>query len=114
MTRKFIYLQKFSEKWNKLNLTEDDLVPLEEYLLGNPKAGVAVKGTDGLRKLRWKLPNIGKRGGIRIAYIDVVISEKVYMLDLFPKGEKDNYTNAEINILKNLVNELKKESKRGK
>ena len=111
MTRKFIYLQKFSEKWNKLNLTEDDLIPLEEYLLENPKAGIAVRGTDGLRKMRWKLPNTGKRGGVRIAYVDVVISEKIYMLDIFPKSEKDNYTNAEINILKNLVNELKKESK---
>jgi len=111
MTRKFIYLQKFSEKWDKLNLTDNDLVPLEEYLLENPKAGESVRGTNGLRKLRWKLPNTGKSGGVRVAYIDVVISEKIYMLDLFPKSEKDNYTNAEINILKNLVNELKKESK---
>ena len=111
MTREFIYTKIFDEKWDKLGLSDDDLIPLEKYLLENPKASIVVKGTDGLRKLRWKLQDSGKSGGVRIAYIDIVISEKIYMLDLFPKSEKDNYTDVERKILKQLVGELKKESK---
>ena len=113
MTREFIYTKLFDEKWDKLGLSDDNLISLEEHLLENPKAGVVIKGTDGLRKLRWKLPDSGKSSGIRIAYIDIIISKKTYVLDLFPKSEKDNYSDKERKILKQLVGELKKESKRG-
>ena len=108
MTKTFVYIKKFSDKWEKLGLADDDLAELEKYLLENPSAGVLVRGTGGLRKLRWTLPNLGKRGGIRVAYIDVVICDKIYMLDLFPKSEKDNYTDSEKIILKRLVLELRK------
>ena len=113
VTREFVYTKMFDEKWDKLGLSDDDLIPLEEHLLENPQAGIVVKGTNGLRKLRWKLPDSGKSSGIRVAYIDVVVSDKTYILDLFPKSEKDNYTDTERKILKQLVEELKKESKRG-
>jgi len=109
MTREFIYIKKFTEKWEKLGLTDDDLLPLERHIMENPSASDVVKDTGGLRKLRWALPAKGKRGGIRVAYIDLVIREKIYMLDLFPKNEKDNYTDAEKLILKRLISKLKKE-----
>ena len=109
MTRAFIYLTKFLDKWDNLGMSDDNLLQLERHLLENPNAGNVVRGTGGLRKLRWKLPETGKSGGIRIAYIDVVVSEKLYMLDLFPKTEKDNYSSTERNILKQLINDLKNE-----
>ena len=109
MTREFVYVKKFSEKWVKLGLTDDDLLPLEKFIMENPSAGVVVRGTGGLRKLRWALPDKGKSGGVRIAFIDIVLREKVYMLDLFPKSEKDNYNDAEKMVLKQLVSRLKEE-----
>lgn len=112
MTRTFVYIKKFSDKWDELGLTDDDLLPLEEYLLKHPKAGAVVQGTGGIRKLRWALPSKGKSGGIRLAYVDIVICEKMYMLDLFPKSDKDNYTDAEKKILKKLVTDLKNESRK--
>jgi len=108
VTKTFLYSKKFSEKWNSLELSDDDLILLEKHLLENPQAGVVVRGTGGLRKLRWMLPKKGKSGGIRVAYIDVVIREKIYMLDLFPKNEKDNYTEAEKRALKQAITEIKK------
>jgi len=109
MKRAFVYLKKFDDKWNELKLTDDDLIPLEEYLSKNPDAGDVVQGTNGIRKLRWALQNKGKRGGIRVLYVDIVISEKIYMLDLFPKSEKENISNEEKSELKKLVSKLKKE-----
>ena len=108
MIRAFAYLKNFSDKWDDLELTDDDLSLLEQHLLKNPSAGKVIKGTGGLRKLRWELPNTGKRSGIRVLYVDVVIQEVVYMVDLFPKSIKEDLTNAEKNAIKQLVKELKK------
>ena len=113
MARGFVYLKKFMDKWDALYLTDDDLIPLEKYLEENPQVGEVVQGTGGIRKFRWALPNAGKSGGIRVAYLDIVICERIYMLDLFPKSEKDNYTASEKKILKKLVTDLKGEMKKG-
>jgi len=108
MTRGFTYSEEFDKKWENLNLTDNDLSMLEEYLLKNPAAGKVIKGTGGIRKLRWALPNIGKSGGIRVLYLDIVVREMIYMIDLFAKNEKDNVTDSERNELKTLTAKLKK------
>ena len=107
MTRVFIYSEEFDKKWFGLNLTDDDLFELETYLLKNPTAGRVIKGTGSIRKLRWALPNIGKSGGVRALYIDLVMRDKIYMVDLFAKNEKDNLTDSERNELKKLTAQLK-------
>lgn len=112
MTREFVYVKTFSEKWGSLGLSDDDLLALEVTLLLNPKAGDVVQGTGGIRKLRWALQSKGKSGGIRIGYVDIEVCGKLYVLDLFPKSEKDNYTDSEKKVLKQLVTELKNEVKR--
>ena len=108
MTRGFIYSEEFDKKWNMLNLTDNDLSALEEYLLKNPKAGKVIKGTGSVRKLRWALPDTGRSGGIRVLYLDVVVLETIYMIDLFAKNYKENLTDAERNKLKTLTSKLKK------
>lgn len=111
--RTFVYLKNFDDKWNGLNLTDNDLIPLEKYMSENPEVGDVIQGTGGLRKLRWALPDTGKSSGARILYLDIVIKEKIYMIDLFAKSEKDNLTKAEKNNMKKLVTELKGENKNG-
>jgi hypothetical protein len=111
--RTFVYLKNFDDKWERLKLTDDDLIPLEKYLSENPDAGKVIQGTGGLRKLRWALPDTGKSGGIRILYLDIVIKERIYMIDLFAKSEKENLTKAEKNNMKKLVTELKGENGNG-
>ena len=107
--RTFVYLKKFDDKWNGLELTDDDLIPLERYLAENPDAGSVIQGTGGLRKLRWALPDTSKSGGIRVLYLDIVIKERIYMVDLFAKSVKANLTEAEKNNMKKLATELKGE-----
>jgi len=107
MTRSFVYSEEFDKKWQKLNLTDNDLAEFEEYLLKNPTIGKVIQGTGGLRKVRWALPSTGKSGGIRVLYIDVVVREKIYAIDLFTKGEKDDLTDFEKKKLKQLTAKLK-------
>jgi len=100
----FVYSKKFTDKWHDLKLTDNDLYSLEQYLLKNPSAGNVIQGTGGLRKLRWALPNAGKSGGIRVLYVDIVIHEEIYMVDLFSKSGKENLTDAEKNAIKKIIN----------
>lgn len=51
----------------------------------------------------------GKRGGIRVIYY-YVKDEKVYLLLVYIKAEKDNLTDSELAILKELI---KQELKNG-
>ena len=78
---------------------------LEKYLLKNPQAGAVIQGTSGLRKLRYSLPtnNKGKSGGVRILYVDFVIYEKLYLIDLFGKNEKENITENEKKEFKKII-----------
>ena len=69
MTREFIILPQFDRLWKGLQLDDEDLRAVEEYLCLQPDYGNVIKGTGGLRKLRWGLKSSGKRGGIRILYV---------------------------------------------
>ena len=62
MGRTFVYLKKFDDKWNGLELTDDDLIPLETYLAENPNAGSVIQGTGGLRKLVSELNGEDRNG----------------------------------------------------
>ncbi len=49
-------------------LTDDEYKALQNFLVANPKGGDVIKGSGGLRKVRWKLKGRGKSGGIRNIY----------------------------------------------
>jgi len=112
MTREFVYTSKFDKEWAKLGLTDDNLVVLEKYLVENPNAGKIMMGTDGIRKLRWVLPNKGKSGGVRVLYIDFIFQEKIVMFSVFSKEETGNLTQAQKNSLKELVKQMGEELKK--
>lgn len=114
MTREFVHTKEFDDRWRSLSLTDNELSELQMYLCENPDAGVVMQGTGGIRKVRWALPGKGKSGGIRVVYLDVVFAEKIYLLSLFAKNEKENLSKEERNEFKNLVALIKQEAKNGK
>lgn len=75
MNRTFIEVPTFTKKWKELGLTDENLRELENILLENSKAGDAIQGTGGLRKIRISLDNKGKRGG-RVIYVDIELKLK--------------------------------------
>ena len=109
MTREFIYVPHFDKKWEGVGLNDDEKVLLEDYIMENPDAAPVIEGTGGLRKLRWALPGRGKSGSIRVLYVDFVKHEKIYMVDLFAKNEKDNLSQGEKNKVKQVIHLLEKE-----
>ena len=112
MEREFISLEIFNKLWERLGLTDTDLKMLQEYLCIYPDAGNVIKGTGGVRKLRWSLKDKGKRGGVRVLYIDFVIYEKIYLLTVYPKSRKDDISEKEKKAICTLVNDLRDELRR--
>ena len=113
MGRTFVSTREFEEIWEELGLTEDERIVLETYLSSNPKAGRVIKGTGGLRKLRWILPNRGKSGGVRVLYVDFVIYEKTYLIDIYSKGEKEDITEEEKKMFKKLIKSIEENHRKG-
>ena len=106
MTRAFIELPIFRAKWEKLGLNDTDLKRLQEELLADPKVGAVMKGTGGIRKMRFAFEDRGKSGSVRVIYIDFEVYEKIYLITAYPKNEKDNLTKSERNELRELVKVL--------
>ncbi len=50
-------------------LEDEQYRQLQNFLLDNPLSGDVIIGTGGLRKLRWRLKDKGKQGGVRVIYL---------------------------------------------
>lgn len=87
-------------------LSVNEREALIEYIAFNPEAGVIMRGTGGVRKLRWAAKGRGKSGGARVVYYYLDERAPVFLLALFAKGEKDNLTQAERNALAGIVKEI--------
>jgi len=109
MEREFILLPEFERQWSRLGLDDEDLGRLQEKIRKNPKLGVVVTGTGGLRKMRFSFEGQGKSGGARVLYIDIVIAEWVYLITAYAKGEKEDITDAERNAYKKLIKQINDE-----
>ena len=70
MTRLFVELPSFRAQWKAMGLTDADLRRLQEELLANPAIGSLMKGTGGIRKMRFAFEHRGKSGSVRVIYID--------------------------------------------
>jgi hypothetical protein len=58
----------------------------------NPEAGAVIRGSGGVRKVRWVREGAGKSGGVRIVFIARNEAGEVYVLTLYAKSESENIT----------------------
>lgn len=111
MTRTFIEVPIFTKKWKELGFTDENLRELQKVLLDDPKAGDAIQGTGGLRKIRIPMENKGKgkRGDARVVYVDVELKESIYFINVYSKDEKADLTPDEKKAFKAIIKFLKEE-----
>jgi mRNA-degrading endonuclease RelE of RelBE toxin-antitoxin system len=69
-------------------LTDDEYQALQSYLMQKPDAGSIVKGSGGVRKVRWGQDGKGKSGGVRIIYYWKKPDHEVWMLTIYSKTER--------------------------
>ena len=110
MARTSIEVPLFSKRWKEIGLDDDALRNLQIMLLKDPQSGPVMEGTGGIRKVRFPLEGVGKRGSVRVCYTDFEEYELTYLITAFTKNEQENLSSAEKDVLKKLVKSLKKEA----
>jgi mRNA-degrading endonuclease RelE of RelBE toxin-antitoxin system len=70
-------------------LSDDDYADLQTYLNQHPEGGDVIRGSGGVRKLRWAAKGRGKRGGLRIIYYLKLSEGQIWMLTLYAKNVKE-------------------------
>jgi mRNA-degrading endonuclease RelE of RelBE toxin-antitoxin system len=84
-------------------LSDDSYAELQAFLCRQPDAGNLIRGSGGLRKLRWRASGRGKRGGLRMIYYWRVDRDRIYCLTLYTKNEAEDLSASEIRMLHALV-----------
>ena len=64
-----------------------------------------IRGTGGLRKLRWNVAGTGKRGGVRLLYYWDKPEETIYLLFLYTKSDREDLSPPQLSILSRLIRE---------
>ena len=85
-------------------LTDDEYLGLQSFLLKYPEAGKIVRGSGGVRKLRWAISGKGKSGGIRVIYYWKQRDNQIWLLTVYGKSERETIPG---HILKKIAEEIK-------
>ncbi|ETX00858.1 MAG: hypothetical protein ETSY2_38350 [Candidatus Entotheonella gemina] len=87
-------------------MSEQERQDFITFIAGFPENGVLMRGTGGVRKSRWGAGARGKSGGVRVIYDYHSPEIPIFLLTVFAKNERDNRSQAERNILKQLTADL--------
>lgn len=90
-------------------LTDEERDALIDYIAWHPEAGDLIRGTGGLRKLRWATRGGGKRGGLRLIYYFYNPNWPIFLLTIYRKTEQEDLTPEQRQRLSKLVGMLKNE-----
>jgi mRNA-degrading endonuclease RelE of RelBE toxin-antitoxin system len=82
-------------------MDDGEYMELQKHLAANPDAGDIIKGSGGIRKIRWAGSGRGKRGGLRVIYFWWVAQDRISLLLAYPKNELDDLTADQLKRLKN-------------
>lgn len=105
----FVYTHLF-ERCRHGVLSDDEMHAVEDALLDDPRAGVVLQGTGGVRKIRASVGGRGKRGGARVTYLYVEVREKIYFLLAFSKNVRSDLSPELRRAARAAAEELKRES----
>jgi len=84
-------------------LTDNEYAVFQEYLAANPDMGDVVRGSGGVRKVRWSRRGTGKSGGVRILYFARTEAGEIWLLLIYAKSAVDSIPG---HILKALKEEM--------
>ena len=86
-------VKKLSKKYKKIKF---DLQNLKEELITNPKAGILLQhNCYKIRVANSSIPT-GKSGGFRVVYYFVDENDRVYLMSIYSKTQKENLSESEL------------------
>jgi hypothetical protein len=109
----FIETQEYIKQTRKLfkHSAEISREEITMALAENPEKGDLIRGTGGIRKLRWELEGRGKRGGARVIYYFYHRATPIMLVDIYGKNDKADLSQEDKKVLKLMVSAYKKKYK---
>lgn len=98
----FIETSVFTRQIKNL-ISDESYFEMQRFSTRLPTAGDLIRGSNGCRKLRWKVFGRGKRGGIRLVYYWITADDQILMLSAYSKKSTDDLTPVQIKMLGQLV-----------
>jgi len=84
-------------------LTDNEYGVFQSFLATNPGVGAVVRGSGGVRKVRWSRRGTGKSGGVRVLYFARTEAGEIWLLLIYTKSAIDSIPG---HILKALKEEM--------
>lgn len=106
---RFVQIDPFPAQWKRLGLDDDDLKALEIGIMAAPSGYPAIKGGNGLRKLRFATPKSGKgkSGSYRIFYVYFAEYGTVILWAVLGKSDQADLSRDDIDFLATQITRLK-------
>jgi hypothetical protein len=99
-------LPQFIRDAEALELSEEARQAIINSVSIDPLKGDEVRGSGGVRKVRFAGRGKGKSGGYRVITAYFGADVPVYLLAILSKGERANFSAAEIDGFRKLTNEI--------
>lgn len=87
-------------------LSDEEYTALQNHLAAHPDDGAIIKGSGGVRKIRWRAGGKGKSGGVRVIYYWAAAAHQTFMLTLYGKGQKEDLSSADLEKVVRLLAEM--------
>lgn len=87
---------------NKIGVTEKDREGIVAQVAADPSDGVVIRESGGVRKIRY-----AGSGGYRVLVAYFGQSAPAYLLSILDKGQKANFTDAQIKVMRKLTKDIK-------
>ena len=86
--------------------SDEDLRLLQWHLVSRPDSVDVIRGSGGLRKLRWAASGRGKRGGARVIYYWIASDDTIYLIYAYAKNVRDDLTREQVKLLSKLMKDI--------
>lgn len=88
-------------------LRESEVMDLIYFLANNPKTGDVIRGSGGVRKVRWAREGRGKSGGVRVVTFYTGTDMPLFLITVYGKGARENLERSEVAAMRGLTTALK-------
>jgi hypothetical protein len=97
-----LFIQQAAQLWSDAEREE-----FVTFIACNPTAGNIIRGTGGVRKVRWSGSSSGKRGGVRVIYYYQRSDRPLYLLMVYAKARQESLTPEQKRAIRKLAAILK-------
>lgn len=102
----FVHAPDFDEGLVDIPMSDEELREVQAAIQRDPRVGVLIEGTGGVRKMRAGVKGRGKRGGARVLYYCVLRRRVVFLLLAYDKSVRESITTSEKHVLRHLTTML--------